>query len=76
MNMMITNDCINCGACALECRNDAIEAPNKYLNKKEKKSNSFALEHYQIIEEFCDKCIGLKYYKCVEVCPMNSIITY
>ncbi|MGX7590832.1 4Fe-4S binding protein [Candidatus Karelsulcia muelleri] len=59
----ITNECINCGACELECPNNAI-----YESKENR---------YFIVPEKCTECIG-KYEnpQCVTVCPVNCIKKY
>ncbi|MGX7593399.1 4Fe-4S binding protein [Candidatus Karelsulcia muelleri] len=59
MGLKITNECIKCGACELEC-------PNKAIYEDE--------SSYLIVSEKCTECIG-KYEKpqCVGVCPMTCI---
>ncbi|MGX7591552.1 4Fe-4S binding protein [Candidatus Karelsulcia muelleri] len=62
MAFQITNECINCGACALECPNNAIYEDGSKENR------------YFIVPEKCTECIG-KYEnpQCIEVCPVNCI---
>jgi len=60
MALMITEDCISCGACVSECPNDAISQGDLY---------------FVINPERCTECVGF-YNKpqCVEVCPVDAII--
>lgn len=66
MGFKITNECINCGACELECPNNAIYEDGS----KEYQRNN----RYFIVPEKCTECIG-KYEnpQCVAVCPVNCI---
>lgn len=61
MALLITDECINCDVCEPECPNDAI---------------SQGEEIYEIDSELCTECVG--HYdvpQCVEVCPVDCIIT-
>ena len=58
---MITNDCINCGACEPECPNNAI---------------SQAEELYVIDPLLCTECVGFHDYEaCAAVCPVDCCVT-
>lgn len=61
MALMITDECINCDVCEPECPNDAI-----YMGE----------EIYEINPDLCTECVGhFKESQCVEVCPVECIIT-
>jgi ferredoxin len=60
MAYKITEDCISCGACEAECKNEAI---------KEGEST------YKISPDKCTECIGwFDKPKCVEVCPVDACV--
>ncbi len=60
MALMITEDCISCGACESCCPNDAI---------------SEGEEIFVIDPNACTECVGFyDEPQCVEVCPVDSII--
>lgn len=60
MSTIITEECINCGACEPECPNDAIsEGP----------------EIYVINAELCTECVGFHdEEQCNAVCPVSCCI--
>ena len=59
MAMVITDECINCGACEPECPVDAI---------------SDGEEHTIIDADACVECKGhFDEPQCVEVCPVDCI---
>ena len=61
MALMITDDCINCDVCVAECLNDAISQGD---------------EIYLINPELCTECEGhFETSQCVEVCPVDCIVT-
>lgn len=58
---MITNECINCGACEPECPNNAI---------------SQGEEIYVIDPLLCTECVGFHDYEaCAAVCPVDCCVT-
>ncbi|MGE5217286.1 MAG: YfhL family 4Fe-4S dicluster ferredoxin, partial [Chloroflexota bacterium] len=61
MATMITNDCINCGACEPECPNNAIsQGPTVYV----------------IDAKLCTECVGFHDYEaCAAVCPVDVCVT-
>lgn len=73
MAMMITDDCINCGACAVECPTDAIFEPGESWRVDGKENAPISMEHFFIVTEFCDECSGINEIKCITVCPMDAI---
>ena len=55
---MITDACINCGACEFECPVEAISAGDEY---------------YAIDPSICDGCEGMPEAACVAVCPVAEV---
>ena len=63
MAMMITDECIDCGACLPVCPNDAV---NEGL--------ATDVPVYWIDVERCTECVGaFDEPQCLEVCPVESI---
>ncbi len=61
MATMITNDCINCGACEPECPNNAISQGDPV---------------FVIDPQLCTECVGFHDYEaCAAVCPVDVCIT-
>ncbi len=60
MAMMITADCISCGACEPDCPNQAISQGDTV---------------YVIDPEKCTECVGaFDAPKCVELCPNDGTV--
>ena len=60
MAYKITDECISCGACEPECKNEAI---------------SEGEEIYVIDSDKCTECVGnFKLPKCAEVCPVGAAV--
>jgi ferredoxin len=60
MALLITDECINCGACEPECPNDAILAGDEI----------FAINH-----EKCTECVGhFDTSQCADVCPVDCCV--
>ena len=61
MALLITDECINCDVCEPECPNEAI---------------SQGEEIYVIDPARCTECVGhFEQPQCVEVCPVDCIVT-
>lgn len=59
MALLISEDCANCGACEVDCPNDAISDGD---------------EHYLIDFERCTECVGFHDEpQCVSLCPIGCI---
>lgn len=72
MGMIINDDCINCGACAVECPTEAIFEPGE-SRKENGKLVPLSNKHFYIVTEICDECAGFKKVRCIAVCPMDAI---
>jgi ferredoxin len=60
MALLITEDCISCGACEPECPNEAISQGDST---------------YVIDTDKCTECVGAHdTSKCVDVCPVDGCI--
>lgn len=61
MATMITNDCINCGACEPECPNNAISQGETI---------------FVIDPNLCTECVGFHDFEaCAAVCPVDCCVT-
>lgn len=59
MSLMITDDCISCGACETECPNKAISLGDDY---------------YVIDASKCTECVGhFDKPQCRDICPVDCI---
>ena len=75
MALLITDECINCGACKTECPNTAIYEGGVSWALNGKLYNSIREDYYYIVHNKCTECIG--FYnepQCVAVCPVDCII--
>ena len=60
MAYKITDECLSCGACELECKNEAI-----------KEGETICV----IAPDKCTECVGwFETPKCAEVCPVDACI--
>jgi ferredoxin len=58
MAYRITDECISCGVCAMECKNEAM---------------SEGAEIHVIDPDKCTECVGnFESPKCAEVCPVDA----
>ena len=73
MAMVITTDCINCSACAVECPSEAIYGPGESWEENGKFLAPHSSEHFFIVMSKCNECSRLKKVKCIAICPMNAI---
>jgi ferredoxin len=73
MPYVITNECINCRACEIECPVEAINEPIDKMTIEINKSVYISYEHFYIDEEKCDECILFSKPKCADICPMDAI---
>ncbi|MCL4128414.1 UNVERIFIED_CONTAM: hypothetical protein GTU68_050810 [Idotea baltica] len=60
MAIIITDECINCGACEPECPNNAIYEEEDY---------------YYIVPDKCTECVGFhEEPQCAAVCPVDCCV--
>ncbi|MFZ0456317.1 MAG: YfhL family 4Fe-4S dicluster ferredoxin [Ignavibacteriaceae bacterium] len=60
MALMITSECIVCGACEPECPSNAITAGEAF---------------YEIGSELCAECVGYYYEpQCRSICPVDEAV--
>lgn len=60
MAYKITDECISCGACEAECKNEAISEGDTI---------------YVVDPQKCTECVGVAASpRCVEVCPIDDCI--
>lgn len=71
--IIITEECINCGACLVECPADAIFEPGESFALGDNNFAPLSNEHYFIAPDLCNTCAELNEKKCIAVCPMNAI---
>lgn len=74
MLIRITDDCINCAACAIECPTEAIYEPGENYQVNRIFHSAISNEHFYIVSDMCNECFGLKKIKCIAICPMDVII--
>ncbi|HEV7734038.1 MAG TPA: YfhL family 4Fe-4S dicluster ferredoxin [Candidatus Binatia bacterium] len=75
MSTMITEECINCGACEPECPNTAIyEGGNQWENHGETHA-ALMQDIYYIVPEKCTECVGFfDQEQCAAVCPVDCCV--
>ena len=73
MAYVITNNCINCKACLIECLEDAIFIPTKKMFKNRLNKFYISADHYNIDQSKCSGCILLDRPRCADICPMDAI---
>ena len=60
MAYKITDECISCGACEMECPNSAI---------------SEGETQYGIDSAKCTECVGsFDFAQCVDICPVEAVV--
>lgn len=75
MALLITDECINCGACEPECPNTAIYEGGTPWSLNGQSHEPIENDFFYIVPDKCTECIG--FYdepQCVAVCPVDCII--
>jgi len=86
MAIMVTDECINCGACEPECPNDAIyeggiewDFEGKNYGADEASPSGaqgfYSEDFFYVVPDKCTECQG--FYdepQCIEVCPVDCCI--
>ncbi len=75
MATMITEECINCGACEPECPNTAIYAGGVQWELNGEKHDALSNDFYYIVPEKCTECVGhFDQEQCAAVCPVDCCV--
>ncbi len=76
MATMITDECINCGACEPECPNEAIyQGGVEYVGLDGTKHPALSKDFFYIVPEKCTECVGFfDQEACAAVCPVDCCI--
>jgi len=75
MSTLITEECINCGACEPECPNTAIYEGGVEWELEGKSSPALREDIYYIAPEKCTECVGFfDQEQCAAVCPVDCCI--
>lgn len=75
MSTMITEECINCGACEPECPNTAIYEGGVEWEYNGEKKPALKDDIYYIVPEKCTECVGFfDQEQCAAVCPVDCCI--
>jgi ferredoxin len=76
MATMITDECINCGACEPECPNTAIyQGGVEWEALDSSKRPAISGEIFYIVPEKCTECVGFYDHEaCAAVCPVDCCV--
>jgi ferredoxin len=75
MATVITNECINCGACEPECPNTAIYQGGVEWDLDGAKHPAIATDIFYIVPDKCTECVGFYDHEaCAAVCPVDCCI--
>jgi ferredoxin len=74
MSLIITEECINCGACQPECPNNAIYPNGEGYEYMGQSFPALSADYYYIVPQKCTECVGFHdTEQCVSVCPADCI---
>jgi ferredoxin len=75
MATVITEECINCGACLPRCPNNAIYVGGEPWELDGQAHDAIAPDIYYIAPEKCTECVGFfDHEECAAVCPVDCCI--
>jgi ferredoxin len=75
MSTMITEECINCGACEPECPNTAIYEGGAQWENNGQSHPALQPDIYYIVPEKCTECVGFfDQEQCAAVCPVDCCV--
>ncbi len=76
MATVITEECINCGACVPVCPNTAIyEGGVEWEATNGEKHDAISETVFYIVPEKCTECVGFfDKEQCADVCPVDCCI--
>ncbi|MFZ2324105.1 MAG: 4Fe-4S dicluster domain-containing protein [Ignavibacteriaceae bacterium] len=74
MAVLITDECISCNACEIECPNNAIYNSEDSWILGGESHEPFSSDHTYIAYDKCTECVG--FYdepQCIPACPTEAI---
>jgi ferredoxin len=75
MSTMITEECINCGACEPECPNTAIYEGGAGYEYQGDTHAALSEDIYYIVPAKCTECVGFfDQEQCAAVCPVDCCV--
>ena len=75
MSTMITEECINCGACEPECPNTAIYEGGSEYEYEGGTHPALSDDVYYIVPAKCTECVGFfDQEQCAAVCPVDCCV--
>ena len=75
MSTMITEECINCGACEPECPNTAIYVGGARWELNGETHDPISNDFYYIVPDKCTECVGhFEREQCAAVCPVDCCV--
>ena len=75
MSLMISEDCIDCGACEPECPNTAIYPGGEEYELNGDKFPALSQDYYYVVTEKCTECVGFHdSAQCISVCPADCCV--
>src|SRR5512143_1184422 len=75
MSTLITEECINCGACEPECPNTAIYEGGADWASNGDTHPPLKTDYFYIVPERCTECVGFfDQEQCAAVCPVDCCI--
>jgi ferredoxin len=75
MATVITEECINCGACLPRCPNNAIYEGGQPSELKGEVRSPLAEDIYYIAPDKCTECVGFfGHEECAAACPVDCCI--
>ncbi len=75
MALMISEDCINCGACQPECPNNSIYVGGEEYEYNGQSFPALSQDYYYVVPEKCTECVGFNDEpQCISVCPTDACV--
>ena len=75
MSTLITEECINCGACEPECPNTAIYEGGAQWELDGESHEPLCQDTYYIAPDKCTECVGFfDQEQCAAVCPVDCCV--